>query len=115
MVRDSFVGMAQVLDLMSATGRTLAELVSELPSMAIHKSKVMLDAARLPALLSALAAAHPAARAEHGDGLRLVWPDAWLLVRGSNTEPIVRMIAEAATPQQAEQLCDAAVRLIASP
>ncbi len=114
MVRDSFVGMAQVLDLMSATGRTLTELVRELPSMAIHKSKVTLDAARLPAILSALAEAYPAARAEYGDGLRLVWPDAWLLVRGSNTEPIVRMIAEAATQLQAEGLCDAAARLIAS-
>ena len=42
------------------------------------------------------------------DGLKLEWPDRWLLIRGSNTEPIVRFIAEAPTVAQARQLCDQA-------
>ena len=45
------------------------------------------------------------ARPDRLDGLRLDWPDRWLLVRASNTEPIVRAIAEAPTAAAAEELC----------
>ncbi|MEZ6070672.1 MAG: hypothetical protein R3C10_10465 [Pirellulales bacterium] len=41
------------------------------------------------------------------DGLRLDWPGKWLLVRASNTEPIVRAIAEAPDRCEAERLCHA--------
>ena len=47
-----------------------------------------------------------------GDGLRLAWKDKWLLVRGSNTEPIVRLIAEAETESEAKSLCDSAAKLL---
>jgi phosphomannomutase len=113
MVRDSFVGIAQVLDLMAKTGKSLADLADALPQLAIHKTKVTLDATKLSRILSAVAAANPDAHADHSDGLRLSWPGEWLLVRGSNTEPIVRMIAEAATHQRAAQLCESAAAIIA--
>ena len=45
------------------------------------------------------------AQADRLDGLRLDWPGKWLLVRASNTEPIVRAVAEAATAAEAERLC----------
>lgn len=114
LVRDSFVGMAQVLDLMATTGKGLSTLIAELPPLAMHKSKVTLTGGHLPAILAALEAAHPEAHADHGDGLRLVWPDAWLLVRGSNTEPILRMIAEAPTEDRARELCQRAAEVVAS-
>jgi phosphomannomutase len=66
----------------------------------------------LPVLLSRLISAHPEAKATTGDGLRLAWSDKWLLVRGSNTEPIVRLIAEAQTQAEAQDLCDRAAALI---
>ena len=55
----------------------------------------------------------PQARPDRLDGLRLDWGNAdgsgsWLLVRASNTEPIVRIIAEAPTADEAQRLCDAA-------
>lgn len=112
MVRDSFVGIAQVLDLMARTDRSLAQLADALPKLAIHKSKVTLDASRLPQIFDAIQAAFPDATADTSDGLRLAWPDSWLLVRGSNTEPIVRMIAEAPTERQAEELCERAAAII---
>lgn len=113
-VRDSFVGIAQVLDLMASSGRTLAELVDQLPQLAIHKMKLSLPAERLDAALHQLANAFPDAEVDRRDGLRLSWPDAWLLVRGSNTEPIARVIAEAPTGQQARQLCQAALQQLAA-
>jgi phosphomannomutase len=48
------------------------------------------------------------------DGLRLDWPGRWLLVRGSNTEPIVRAIAEAPTAAEARRLCDEAAEVLRS-
>jgi len=42
------------------------------------------------------------------DGLRLSWPDRWVHLRASNTEPILRAIAEAPTAIEAQALCDAA-------
>ena len=112
-VRDSFVAMAQVLDLMTASGRSLAELADQLPRLHIHKSKASVSAERLPQLFKTLRERNPDAEATEGDGLRLAWPEKWLLVRGSNTEPIVRLIAEAETPSEAERLCNTAAGLLA--
>lgn len=113
-VRDSFVGMAQILDLMVQTDKPLSELADELPVRHIHKAKVEMSADALPATLEKLADQFSGAEAETGDGLRLSWPNAWLLVRGSNTEPIVRFIAEAETLEAAKKLCDTAESVVRS-
>lgn len=107
-VRDSFVGMAQVLELMTSTGKSLGTLADELPKLHIHKDKATVSADKLPALFDALIAKFPEATAQTGDGLRLAWDDKWLLVRGSNTEPIVRFIAEAESSAEAIALCETA-------
>lgn len=104
-VRDPFVGMASVLSLMAETGRKLSELVAELPAYAIVKDKCVIDRARLPEALGRLTARWPEASSDTTDGLRVDWPDRWVHVRPSNTEPIVRVIAEAPTAGQAQALC----------
>ncbi len=104
-VRDPFVGLALILSLMAETGRTLGELADALPAYRIHKDKVAVPRERLAAALDALAARWPDAAADRTDGLRLDWPDRWLHVRGSNTEPVVRAIAEAPTALAAQELC----------
>ena len=111
-VRDSFVGMAQVLDLMTTTGKSLSTLVDELPRLHIEKAKASVTPDRLPALFEALIAKYPEAQADQGDGLRLAWGNRWLLVRGSNTEPIVRLIAEAESEAGAKELCESAMKLL---
>lgn len=117
LVRDSFVGMALVLDAMAARGVPVSELADELPAYAIRKTKVDLPREKIPAALDALEAEWPTAHADRLDGLRLDWgnPDGsgcWLLVRGSNTEPIVRLFAEAPTADGAERLCQEGERVI---
>ncbi|TWU47789.1 phosphoglucosamine mutase [Rubripirellula reticaptiva] len=111
-VRDSFVGMAQILDLMTATGKSVATLADGLPKLHIHKDKATVSADRLPDLFKKLTDQYPDAKVQTGDGLRLAWDDKWLLVRGSNTEPIVRFIAEAESQAEAEGMC-AAAKLLA--
>lgn len=113
-VRDSFVGMALVLDAMAAGGATVAELADSLPQYAIHKSKIAATRAQADAAFDAIARRFPEAEASRRDGLRLDWPDRWLLVRASNTEPIVRAIAEATSADEAAALCGSAEEVIAA-
>ena len=105
-VRDSFVGMAVVLDLMAATGKPLSRLVDELPKFSMVKTKYPLGGVPVAEAFDRIAAAHPEARADRRDGLHLDWPDAWAHVRASNTEPIVRVIAEADDATRAAGLAE---------
>jgi phosphomannomutase len=113
LVRDSFVGMAQLLDAMAERQMTIGQLAAELPRYEIVKIKVSLARDKLPAAFDALEAHFPAAEVDRLDGLRLDWPGRWLLVRGSNTEPTVRAIAEAPTEAEARRLCDSAAAVLA--
>jgi phosphomannomutase len=113
LVRDPFIGMGLVLNLMAETGRTLSELVADLPAYEIVKDKHTVERERLPALYEALRRRWPEAAVDTLDGLRLAWPDRWLHVRPSNTEPIVRVIAEAPTAADAAGLCREVGALIA--
>jgi phosphomannomutase len=119
LVRDSFAGMALVLDAMAARGLKVSDLVDELPRYAIHKSKVETSREAVAAAFTALEKHFADATPDRLDGLRLDWHDraggdSWLLVRGSNTEPIVRIIAEAPHAEHAKRLCDEAAGVIAA-
>ena len=111
-VRDSFVGMAQILDAMAATGKTIAELADALPKYALVKRKMTVELAKVPALLDKVASAFRALPCDRSDGLRIDHGDAWVLMRGSNTEPIIRIFAEAPTTERADKLCDEVEALI---
>jgi phosphomannomutase len=104
-VRDSFVGMAQVLDLMALTNLPLSSLCDRLPSYVMIKSKFSLNPSKLKDALSTVADLYPTAIHDWQDGLRIVWNDSWLLIRGSNTEPVVRIITEAPCQKRADELC----------
>jgi phosphomannomutase len=104
-VRDPFIGMGLVLQLMAETGKSLSQLVAELPNYSIVKDKYTIAPERLPALFGAIEKRWPDAKPNRLDGLRLDWPDRWLHVRPSNTEPIVRVIAEAPKADDAAKLC----------
>lgn len=112
-VRDSFVGMAQILDLMARREKPVADLVDALPRYEIYKTKTSLEREKLPQVFEALEKHFADADSDRMDGLRLNWPSRWLLVRGSNTEPIVRLIAEAPERDSAVALCDTASKVIA--
>ena len=112
-VRDSFVGMALVLDAMASRALPLSKLAEELPNYTIEKTKVGLEREQIPVALEQLEGHFSDAASSRLDGLRLEWPGKWLLVRASNTEPIVRLIAEASSSEEALQLCEQARQVIA--
>jgi phosphomannomutase len=102
--RDAPAGAALVLQLLLETGRPLSALAGDYPRYAIVKDKLDRPAAPLDAVYAALADGFPGAAQDRQDGLRLTWADAWLHVRPSGTEPIVRVIAEAPTEARAREL-----------
>ncbi|MEX0978236.1 MAG: phosphoglucosamine mutase [Pirellulales bacterium] len=105
LVRDSFVAMALILDGLAKRDLPVGQLADELPRYEIVKTKISLLPERISAAFSALEGHFVGASADRLDGLRLDWPDKWLLVRASNTEPIVRAVAEAPTLAEAQRLC----------
>jgi phosphomannomutase len=104
-VRDPFIGMGSILQLLAESKQTLGEVVASLPAYVIVKDKYTVARAALPRLNAALEKRWPDARANRLDGLRLDWDERWVHVRPSNTEPIVRVIAEAPRRAEAEELC----------
>jgi len=112
-IRDSFVGIAQVLDLMAYSKKTISELTNQLPKFAMIKDKMTLSKEQLNASISKLASQLNADRISNEDGVRLDWSDRWLLLRGSNTEPIVRLIAESPSNSGSKALIDQAKAIMA--
>jgi phosphomannomutase len=101
--RDAPLAAALVLDLLATGDRPLSAWVAARPRYTIVKAKVP-RGADLAALYGALETRFRDAAQDRQDGLRLSWPDRWLHVRPSGTEPIVRIIAEAPTADAAASL-----------
>jgi len=102
--RDAPVGAALLLQLMLEEGRPLSAVVADHPRYVIVKDKLDRPNVSLDAVYEALRVAFPDATADSQDGLRLDWPDRWVHLRPSGTEPIVRVIAEAPTEADARLL-----------
>ncbi|MEM6289180.1 MAG: phosphoglucosamine mutase [Bacteroidota bacterium] len=105
--RDALVGVALVLQHLAETGKSLSEIRADLPSYAIAKHKVQLtDDLDADALLGALAARYAGGRVSTEDGVKVNLDEGWAHVRTSNTEPILRVYTEAASPEAADALAE---------
>jgi phosphomannomutase len=113
LVRDCFVAMAMVLDAMAARQMSISQIADALPRYEIVKTKMTLDSCAIEPAFAALQTHFADAKVDRMDGIRLDWPGRWLLVRASNTEPIVRAIAEAPSRVEAERLCRESQQVIA--
>ena len=111
-VRDSLVSMAYVLDGLVKRECTLEEWADQLPFYTIVKDKLECPKEAVGAACDALRSNFSDATASEGDGLRLDWPDRWVQVRASNTEPILRVIAEAPETEDATALCQQAMDIV---
>jgi phosphomannomutase len=94
-VRNSLVGAAFILEMMAARRKPLSELAAELPVYWMVKDKVPIAGIRPETLFEAARKRFPDARVDERDGLYLAWDRGWLHVRASNTEPVLRVLAEA--------------------
>ncbi len=112
MVRDSLSAMSLVLQLMAETGRSISELVAELPRYVMIKQKFECPREQIVAAAERVAEHFADQRVDRADGTRVDFAEGWVHLRPSNTEPIVRIIAEAPQRETAEKLI-AQVRAVA--
>ncbi len=113
-VRDSFVGMALILDALAERNMTVSQLVATLPRYYIQKQKMALDRSKMPRAVALLRGLFPDAQLDESAGVRFNWADKWLLLHPSNTEPVVRIIAETRASAETEALCRRAAGALAA-
>ena len=104
--RDALVGVAIVLQHLAETGKTMQDLRAEIPAYHIAKHKVDLTPAMDKDALLADLAERYGDRADTIDGVKVNLDEGWAHVRASNTEPILRVYTEAASPDAADALAE---------
>jgi phosphomannomutase len=104
LVRDSLSGISLVLQLIAQTGRTVSGLVGELPRYFWHKQKITCPRQRVAEAVERVVRRFAEREPNTADGVRVDFPDGWVHLRASNTEPVVRVIAEAASEEEARRL-----------
>lgn len=101
--RDSFAGMALLLEMLAVRKVPLSAIAADLPVLHMRKGKTPCSAENAQRVVRKLAARHTDARATTIDGLRLDWEDGWMLIRASNTEPILRLTTESTNLETCEE------------
>ena len=102
--RDSMVGATMVLNRMSQTEDTLSEIHRTLPIFKIVKDKISVDTIDSDELIDKVSNLFNDADKNDLDGIKFTWDDKWVHLRRSNTEPIMRIYAEAPSEDQALEL-----------
>ncbi len=102
--RDSLVGMALVLHLLAESGKTVSQLLDQFPRYTVVKEKMVCPSEKIPAVLRMLRQEYGEFPLDTRDGVKVTLPQGWFLVRGSNTEPIIRIVAESRSESQAREI-----------
>lgn len=101
--RDALVGIALFLSYLVKKNKTMSEMYQELPQYFMVKDRIELTAdINLPAILGEIKQKYSQEKITAIDGVKIDWPDSWVHLRGSNTEPIIRVYAEAKTLELAQ-------------
>jgi phosphomannomutase len=103
--RDALIGIALMLTVLARENVSLSSLRQQLPHYEMVKARLTLPAGMLPdALITRLKEHYADYPQNTDDGLKVDMPHGWLHIRKSNTEPILRLYAEAPSAQEAEEL-----------
>ena len=102
--RDSYAGMALLLDRLAESGESVSALAGRLPQYYRLFEKAAFEHGRLGPLMQELEEKFPDAERDRSDGLKLLWPGRWIHLRASNTEPLLRLAVEAKSETEAQQL-----------
>jgi phosphomannomutase len=108
--RDSLVAMALVLHLLAESGKSVTELLETVPRYHIVKNKITCPSDRVSTVLRMVREQFAEFPMDTRDGVKVMTKDGWFLVRGSNTEPIIRIVAEAKSEERAREIIDRVYR-----
>ena len=113
--RDALVGVALFLTLLAKSGKKVSEIKASLPQYSIAKNKIELTPEiDVDAILAAVKKKYADERVTDIDGVKIDFPDCWVHLRKSNTEPIIRIYSEAPTLEMADRLAADMIEVINS-
>ncbi|MBD5321762.1 MAG: phosphoglucosamine mutase [Bacteroides sp.] len=105
--RDALVGVALFLTLLAKSGKKVSELRATYPAYEIAKNKIELTPdLDVDAILPAVKERYAGEKITDIDGVKIDFADAWVHLRKSNTEPIIRIYSEAHTMAEADTLAE---------
>lgn len=102
--RDSLAGMALILHLLADSGVPVSRLVAGLPPFFMVKERLSFPSHRIGEMLARIRREYAACPIDARDGVKVTLPEGWFIVRGSNTEPVVRVVAEAPSEEAAMRI-----------
>jgi phosphomannomutase / phosphoglucomutase len=99
--RDGGMTAAMMVSILSSTGKKLSELVGQLPKRYVLKDKIRTTKGN--EIMEAVKSAYSSEKVDETDGLKIIRQNAWILVRASGTEPIIRIIVDADEPDKCQE------------
>ena len=113
--RDALVGIALALTHLAKSGKTMSELRAGYPEYYMAKQKIeLVPSLDVDGILASIAERYSNKELSTIDGVKITWSDRWVHLRKSNTEPIVRIYTEAPSVDEATQLGQNFMDIIAS-
>ncbi len=113
MGRDSATAAALIASgLSTGEAGTVSDLAARFTHYSSVKRKFRLDSVTREGIIEAMRAAFPEGELDLTDGAKIAWPDRWIHARMSGTEPVVRVIAEAAREDDANRLVEEAISAV---
>jgi len=109
---DGFVVMGLVLEAMASEQKKLSELTGALPRYHIVKDKIVCPSHRLHSMVAETRKLYPKAEINSLDGLHITLKEAWVHIRASSTEPLIRIIAESPSAVRAQLEVDKVVAFL---
>ena len=102
--RDSLVAVTMFLNRMTQNTQKVSEIFKSMPQYVMVKDKIELGSVDSQSALEKIEAEFTDAKSDKTDGLKLSWDNSWVHIRKSNTEPIIRIYAEAPTQSEVKEL-----------
>jgi len=104
MTYDALLTLGMILESMACSGKPLEELVAALPKMSMRKGEIACPPELVYRAIEGFRHRFADRNPDVTDGVRVEWPDVWMHVRASNTEPLLRVIVEADTDERADEV-----------
>ena len=112
--RDSYASMAIILEMLADTGKSISALKAAIPEYHIVKEKIKVSSDASLKILRAVRKHYQSGKLNLLDGVHVDFGDSWIHARRSNTEPVIRIMAEAPTQKKAEQLAQELMDIVTS-
>jgi phosphomannomutase len=110
--RDSFAAMSLILESMAVSERSVGALRVQVPSYSMVRERLLCSARDIAPSLRLIMSLFPGERFDLTDGVKVTWPDRWMLARPSATEPVIRLAAEAPTETEARSLVNRVLEVL---